>query len=67
MSHQRYYVLDDDDEHGSGRILMKEHLEARIAELNKTEEQLYANINQVVGMRLAFQEVLAKLEEPEEA
>jgi len=46
---------------------MKEYLEARIAELNKTEEQLYANINQVVGMRLAFQEVLAKLEEPEEA
>jgi hypothetical protein len=37
---------------------MKEYLEGRIAELNESEERLYAQINQVVGMRMAFQEVL---------
>jgi hypothetical protein len=37
---------------------VSEKLRERIAELSTLEELLYAQINQVIGMRLAFEECL---------
>jgi hypothetical protein len=41
---------------------MREHLEARIAECDGLEGELLGRLNEVVGMRRAFCEVLAMLD-----
>jgi len=43
---------------------MSELIEKRIAECRELEDRLYAQMHQMVGMRLAFEEVIAMEEEP---
>ena len=38
--------------------LVTEKLKARLQELDELEERMYAQLNQLQGMRLAFEEVL---------